>query len=64
MAANNDPKLIDALLHRKRLLIAYAQSKIDDQDWHAVADAMMDIREICAKLEVLGAHASAPQTAA
>lgn len=35
-------------------LITYAQLKIKQRDWHGVADAMMDIRELEAKKEVLG----------
>lgn len=34
-------------------LIDYMRSKIDLKDWHAVADAAMDIRELEAKIEVL-----------
>lgn len=34
-------------------MIAYLILKINDEDWHGVADAAMDLREIEAKLEVL-----------
>ena len=33
-------------------LIAYMRIKIDQGDWHAVADAAMDIRELEAKIKV------------
>jgi hypothetical protein len=32
--------------HRRRVMIGYLQSKVEDGDWHAVADAAMDLREI------------------
>jgi hypothetical protein len=35
-------------------LIAYLLVKVEAGDWHAVQDAASDIREINAKLEVLG----------
>lgn len=34
-------------------LVAYLLSKVKAGDWHACADACMDIREIDAKLELL-----------
>lgn len=37
----------------KQRLIEYMHVKIESNDFHAVADAAMDIREIDAKLEVL-----------
>lgn len=33
-------------------LIIYMEQKIDDRDWHGVADAAMDIRDLEAKKEV------------
>lgn len=39
------------LLEQKAQLIAYARSKLNAGDWHALADAAMDLREIDAKLE-------------
>ena len=44
---------IDKLLERKTGLISYMKMKIDEEDYHAVADAAMDIREIVAQLELL-----------
>jgi len=45
------------LLEQKTDLIRYLGSKIKAADWHAVADAAMDLREIEAKLDVLAALA-------
>lgn len=33
-------------------LTAYLLTKVELKDWHAVADAAMDIRELVAKIEV------------
>lgn len=41
------------LLEQKAQLVAYLQSKLKAEDWHAVQDAASDIRELEAKLEVL-----------
>jgi hypothetical protein len=35
------------------MLVAYLLGKVKVGDWHGVADAAMDIREIDAKLELL-----------
>jgi hypothetical protein len=41
-------------LHRKRLVtIADAQLKLDGEDWHGVADAAMDLRDIDSELDGL-----------
>ena len=43
-------------LHRLReVLFEYLKVKIEQGDWHGVADAAMDIREIEAKLSILEA---------
>jgi hypothetical protein len=34
-------------------LIEYLELKIQQHDWHGVADAAMDIRELKAKIDVL-----------
>lgn len=34
------------LTEYKKVLIEYAKMKLDDEDFHAVADAAMDLREI------------------
>ena len=48
-----DIEAFAALEAQKLALIAYLQSKILAEDWHAVQDAASDIREIEAKLSVL-----------
>lgn len=40
------------LASRRRLMISYCEMKIREEDWHGVADAAMDLRDIDA--EVLG----------
>ena len=42
-----------ALLKAKENLIGYLLQKAECEDWHGVADAAMDLREVDAKLEVL-----------
>lgn len=39
------------LLKQRDRLIEYLKLKTDMQDWHGVADAAMDLREIDAKIE-------------
>lgn len=39
-----------SLLKEKEGMIEYLLLKVNKQDWHGVADAAMDIREIEAKL--------------
>lgn len=34
------------LFEQKAILIAYLKLKTDQHDWHAVADAAMDLREL------------------
>jgi hypothetical protein len=54
--------MIEQILQLKQQitsLVAYMRVKIDQADWHAVADAAMDIRELEAKIKVyegLGRH--------
>lgn len=43
----------DQLSLVRESLIDYLKSKISSEDWHAVADAAMDLREVDAKLEIL-----------
>jgi len=46
-----------ALLQKRRaVIIADLLCKVEAEDWHGVADAAMDLREIDAQLKVL-AHA-------
>ena len=44
--------MIEKLKEQKATLIAYLLSKIRSEDWHACADACMDLREIEARIEV------------
>lgn len=41
------------LEEQKIALIYYLKTKTQAEDWHGVADAAMDLREIEAKLEIL-----------
>lgn len=41
------------LVEQRDVLIAYLASKADAEDWHAVADAAMDLRELDAVLSTL-----------
>ncbi len=44
---------MNQLLEKRAALISYLRMKIEDDDWHAVADAAMDLREIDAKLSMI-----------
>ena len=46
--------VIAELRAEKTTLIGYLERKVKCQDWHGVADAAMDLREVEAKLSVLG----------
>lgn len=39
------------LQERKDFMIVYLKLKIEEQDWHGVADAAMDLREIEVELK-------------
>lgn len=41
------------LRKRRAIIVADLLSKAEAEDWHGVADAAMDLREIDAKLDVL-----------
>jgi len=43
---------IETLDKRIEQMVLYMQLKIEQKDWHAVADAAMDIREMEAKKQV------------
>jgi len=43
----------DNILKRRKILVKYLLSKVEEEDWHGVADAAMDIREIDAVLEYI-----------
>lgn len=36
----------DKLIERKSKMIEYLLLKVDEQDWHGVADAAMDLRDL------------------
>lgn len=40
------------------IYINYLQMKLNEQDWHAVADAAMDLRELEKELNVLSSRLS------
>jgi hypothetical protein len=48
---------IEELGELRASLIGYMKVKIGASDWHAVADAAMDLREIEAKIEVYSEQA-------
>lgn len=57
-------KVIEQLKNERDAIRSYAQSKLEsDVDYHAVADACMDIREIDAILSFLKTHAECDTTA-
>jgi hypothetical protein len=37
---------------QKETLVSYLRMKVDEQDWHGVADAAMDLRELEIKLQM------------
>lgn len=41
------------LKKEKQGMTEYLRLKLEQEDWHGVADAAMDIRELVAKLELL-----------
>lgn len=44
---------LDELRKQREEMIIYLNMKVRAQDWHGVADAAMDLREIDAKLSML-----------
>jgi hypothetical protein len=48
-----DASMRRRLLTKRDTLIQYLIMKVDEEDWHAVCDAGMDLREIDVKLETL-----------
>lgn len=52
MDGNRTLEKITALEKQISILVEYMQNKIILADWHAVADAAMDIRELEAKIRV------------
>ena len=43
---------LDILRHRRAQLIAYLSMKAEAADWHGVADAAMDLRELDIEIAV------------
>ena len=54
MPMETDPR-VTALVEAKAELIAYLLMKVRAADWHAVADAACDLREVEAMLKVANA---------
>jgi hypothetical protein len=46
-------ELLAQMEEQKEVLIRYLSSKVIMEDWHGVADAAMDLRELEARFEVL-----------
>lgn len=46
-------ELLASLYKEKKALLSYLNSKVLAEDWHAVADAAMDLREIEAQVKIL-----------
>jgi hypothetical protein len=49
----NDVIARNNILSQRETLIDYLKMKIEVEDWHAVCDAGMDLRELDVKLKVL-----------
>lgn len=50
------PRTVDRRQHLAALrqtMVEYLRAKVTDEDWHGVADAAMDLREIEAELKGL-----------
>lgn len=48
-----------ALRAQRMTLIAYLQMKVDEADWHGVADAAMDLRELEVALRLTSGESAA-----
>lgn len=46
----------DALVKRRQVLVLYLKQVVEAEDWHGVADAAMDLREIDAVLAHMAAE--------
>ena len=51
MATRREPPTVPTLLEQRALLIAYCRMKLAVEDWHGVADAAMDLRELDAQIK-------------
>lgn len=45
--------MINELMEQRATLITYLGAKVKAEDWHAVADVAMDLREIDAQISLL-----------
>jgi len=43
---------INLLISRKQVFIEYLRTKIQQQDWHGVADIAMDLRELEVEIRI------------
>jgi hypothetical protein len=43
---------LQSLAARRERMINYLKLKVEEEDWHGVADAAMDLREIEAKIKM------------
>jgi len=41
------------LLRQRTTLVEYLELKVETEDWHGVADAAMDLRELDVRLKIL-----------
>lgn len=41
------------LANKRERMINYLKLKVEEEDWHGVADAAMDLREIEAQIKVI-----------
>jgi hypothetical protein len=46
-------KRLPATMARRATMVAYLRMKVDEEDWHGVADAATDLREIEVELREL-----------
>lgn len=51
--ATSHTAMISILHERRSTLVDYLIMKAESEDWHAVADAACDLRELDAKISVL-----------
>jgi hypothetical protein len=53
MKNDNSAIIRNKLLKQRETLIEYLELKVETEDWHGVADAAMDLRELDIRLKVL-----------
>ena len=53
ITVNSATKSISELDKQRETLISYLLSKVEIADWHGVADAAMDLREIEVQIKLL-----------